>query len=178
MEKVIVAFAGVQNGRRVRDMLERAGVASCLLCTSADQVKRTVHEQQVSAIVCGYKFADGPAELLYEDLPSYCRMLMVASQSLLDLVQNPEILRLSAPASRSDLISAVEELLAQIEAQPLHFGKAHITPPVSRNKQAAVPPRTAASRPSCLLLGYSAYRCASTICAAWASLTPAVMLFF
>lgn len=124
MEKVIVAFAGVQNGRRIRDMLERAGIASCLLCTSADQVKRTVHEQQVSAVVCGYKFADGPAELLYEDLPSYCRMLMVASQSLLDLVQNPEILRLSAPASRSDLISAVEELLAQIEAQPLRRSQA------------------------------------------------------
>lgn len=124
MEKVIVAFAGVQNARRIRDILERAGVAACLLCTSADQVKRTVHEQQVAAVVCGYKFADGPAELLYEDLPSYCRMLMVASQSLLDLVQNPEILRLRAPASRGDLIGGVEELLAQAAAQPLRRSQA------------------------------------------------------
>lgn len=119
METVIVAFAGVQNGRRIRDILERSGTASCLLCTSADQVKRTVHEQQVAAVVCGYKFADGPAELLYEDLPAFCHMLMVASQSLLDLVQNPEILRLSAPASRGELVSAVEELLAQVQAEPL-----------------------------------------------------------
>ena len=44
---------------------------------------------------------------------------MVASQSQLDLVQNPEILRLSAPASRSELLGAVEELLAQVHAQPL-----------------------------------------------------------
>ncbi|MCI7474298.1 MAG: ANTAR domain-containing protein [Clostridiales bacterium] len=117
MEKVIVAFAGLQNGKRIRDILERSGTAACLLCTSADQVRRTVHEQQVPAVVCGYKFADGPAELLYEDLPSFCHMLMVASQSQLDLVQNPEILRLSAPASRSELLGAVEELLAQV--QPL-----------------------------------------------------------
>lgn len=119
MEKVIVAFAGPQNGKRIREILERSGTATCLLCTSADQVRRTVHEQQVPAVVCGYKFADGPAELLYEDLPSYCHMLIVASQSLLDLVQNPEILRLSAPASRSELLSAVEDLLAQVQAQPL-----------------------------------------------------------
>ena len=119
MEKVIVAFAGPQNGKRIREILERSGTATCLLCTSADQVRRTVHEQQVPAVVCGYKFADGPAELLYEDLPSYCHMLIVASQSLLDLVQNPEILRLSAPVSRSELLSAVEDLLAQVQAQPL-----------------------------------------------------------
>ena len=108
MEKVIVAFAGPQNGKRIREILERSGTATCLLCTSADQVRRTVHEQQVPAVVCGYKFADGPAELLYEDLPSFCQMLIVASQSLLDLVQNPDILRLSAPASRRSSITALE----------------------------------------------------------------------
>ena len=58
MEKVIVAFAGLQNGKRIREILERSGTAACLLCTSADQVRRTVHEQQVPAVVCGYKFAD------------------------------------------------------------------------------------------------------------------------
>ena len=116
MEKVIVAFAGLQNGKRIREILERSGTAACLLCTSADQVRRTVHEQQVPAVVCGYKFAD-----LYEDLPSFCHMLMVASQSQLDLVQHPDILRLSAPASRSELLGAVEGLLAQVQAQP--FGR-------------------------------------------------------
>ena len=76
MEKVIVAFAGAQNGKRIREILERSGTAACLLCTSADQVRRTVHEQQVEAVICGYKFADGTAELLYEDLPAFCRMLI------------------------------------------------------------------------------------------------------
>ena len=119
MEKVIVAFAGPQNGRRIREILERSGTAACLLCTSADQVRRTVHEQQVPAVICGYKFPDGPAELLYEDLPSFCHMLMVASRSQLDLVQHPDILRLRAPASRGELLGAVEELLARVQAQPL-----------------------------------------------------------
>lgn len=118
MEKVIVAFAGERNGRRIKELLERSGTASCLLCVSADQVRRTVHEQQVGAVVCGYKFADGTAEQLYGDLPAYCRMLMVAARSQLELVQTPEILRLSAPASRGELLGAVEELLARVQAHP------------------------------------------------------------
>ena len=42
MERVIVAFAGAQNGRRIKEILERWGAAACLLCTSADQVRRAV----------------------------------------------------------------------------------------------------------------------------------------
>lgn len=118
MEKVIVAFAGVGNGRRIKEMLERSGTAACLLCASADQVRRTVREQQVEAVVCGYKFPDGTAEQLYGDLPAGCRMLLVAAGSQLELVREPELLRLRAPASRGELLSAVEELLAEVRANP------------------------------------------------------------
>ena len=41
----MVAFAGEQNGRRVKEILESAGAASCLLCRSADQVRRLVSQQ-------------------------------------------------------------------------------------------------------------------------------------
>ena len=112
MERVIVAFAGAQNGRRSKEILERWGAAACLLCTSADQVRRTAARQQVAAVVCGHRFPDGTAEQLYEDLPPGCRMLVVAPGRLLELIRAPGILRLPAPASRGELLEAVEELLA------------------------------------------------------------------
>ena len=124
MERVIVAFAGAQNGRRIKEILERWGAAACLLCTSADQVRRTVHEQQVSAVVCGYRFPDDTAEQLYGDLPGRCCMLVVAARPMLELMRNPEILCLSAPATRSDLLSAVEELLARVSAKPMRRSQA------------------------------------------------------
>lgn len=111
MEQVIVAFEHEKNAGRIRELLEHSGTASCILCRSADQVRRTIRQMGIATVVCGYKFADGTAERLFEDLPPTCAMLIVASQGLLDLVQNDDILRLPAPASRRDLLSAVEMLL-------------------------------------------------------------------
>ena len=64
METVVVAFEGEKNGRRLKELLESSGTAACLLCRSADQVKRLVRQQRLTAVVCGYKFPDGTAEEL------------------------------------------------------------------------------------------------------------------
>ena len=107
METVVVAFAGEQNGRRVKEILESAGAASCLLCRSADQVRRLVSQQRITTVVCGYKFPDGTAEELAEDLYDTCNVLVVASQGLLDLIQNEALFRLPAPATRRELVVSV-----------------------------------------------------------------------
>lgn len=111
METVVVAFAGEQNGRRVKEILESAGTASCLLCRSADQVRRLVSQQRITTVVCGYKFPDGTAEELAEDLYDTCNVLVVASQGLLDLIQNEALFRLPAPATRRELVVSVQMLL-------------------------------------------------------------------
>ena len=111
METVVVAFAGEQNGRRVKEILESAGAASCLLCRSADQVRRLVSQQRITTVVCGYKFPDGTAEELAEDLYDTCNVLVVASQGLLDLIQNEALFRLPAPATRRELVVSVQMLL-------------------------------------------------------------------
>ena len=106
-----MAFAGEQNGRRVKEILESAGAASCLLCRSADQVRRLVSQQRITTVVCGYKFPDGTAEELAEDLYDTCNVLVVASQGLLDLIQNEALFRLPAPATRRELVVSVQMLL-------------------------------------------------------------------
>ena len=88
MEKVIVAFESDKSCWRIKEILESSGTASCVVCKSADQVKRAVSKLHVSTVVCGYKFADESAEGLFDDLPASCAMLMEAVQSLLDLCQN------------------------------------------------------------------------------------------
>ena len=72
METVVVAFEGEKNGRRLKELLESSGTAACLLCRSADQVKRLVRQQRLTAVVCGYKFPDGTAEELAGELPGFC----------------------------------------------------------------------------------------------------------
>lgn len=111
MEQVIVAFENPKSAFRVREVLESSGTASCILCTSAGQVRRTVHKLHVTAVVCGFKLPDQPAEALFGDLPPSCAMLVLAPQNLLDLLQEEDIFRLAAPVPRSDLTASVRMLL-------------------------------------------------------------------
>ena len=63
------------------------------------------------AVVCGYKLGDQTAELLFDDLSLSCAMLVLASQNLLELMQNDDIFRLPTPVSRGDLAASVRMLL-------------------------------------------------------------------
>lgn len=111
MEQVIVAFESTKSALRVKEILESSGTASCILCASAGQVRRTVHKLHITAVVCGFKLADQPAEALFADLPPSCAMLVLATQNLLDLLQDEDIFRLASPVSRGDLTASVRMLL-------------------------------------------------------------------
>lgn len=111
MEKVIVAFESEKSCRRVREVLESGLAVSCLVCRTAAEVKRTVNQQDVAAVVCGYKFPDQSAGELFQDLRPGCAMLMVAGQGLLELCGSRDILKLAAPVRPGELTAAVEMLL-------------------------------------------------------------------
>lgn len=111
MEKVIVAFESDKSCWRIKEILESTGTAACLVCKSGAEVKRVVSKQRISTVVCGYKFSDESAEELFDDLPQGCAMLLVAVQSLLDLVGNGDIFKLPAPVSKGDLVASVRMLL-------------------------------------------------------------------
>ena len=111
METVIVAFEVEKTCHRIREILENAGAASCLLCHSAAEVKRLVHKQHISTVISGFKFPDDSAEGLFEDLPPSCAMLLLAVQSQLDLCGNEDIFKLASPVSKGDLIASVRMLI-------------------------------------------------------------------
>ena len=111
MEKVIVAFESDKSCWRVKEILESSGTAACIICKSADQVKRAVHKQHITTVVCGYKLSDESAEGLLEDLPPTCSMLVVVVQGMLDLCQSDDVFKLASPVSKGDLIASVRMLL-------------------------------------------------------------------
>jgi len=127
MEKVILAFEGERTAERLREILESASVASCLICRSAAEVKRVVGKQGVNVVICGFKLSDETAENLFADLPDYCSMMVLAVESMLSLIENDDIFRLSAPASRNDFISSTRMLL-QIGRRMERFVRPRRTP--------------------------------------------------
>ena len=95
METVIVAFENNKNALRVKEILEEDGAADCLVCRTADQVRRASRQFRMPVVVCGYKLGDQTAQLIFDDLPA-CAMLVLARQDVLELMDNDEIFRLPA----------------------------------------------------------------------------------
>ena len=120
MDQIILAMDRERDSRRLKEVLESAGAAACLVCLSADQVRRTARKLRVATVVCGYKLGNESAEALWEDLPDTCTMLVLAGQDRLDLLQNEDIFRLPVPVSRGDLVASVRMLL-QMERRRERF---------------------------------------------------------
>lgn len=111
MEQVIVAFESEKTCRRIKDILENSGTASCLVCRSGDQVRRYANKQHIAVVICGYKLSDETAEDVLGDLPPVCAMLLLAPQNRLDMVRGDGLFSLPTPVSRSELIASVRMLL-------------------------------------------------------------------
>ena len=111
MQTVIVAFESGANRDKIREILEREGEFSCLVCRSAAEVKRAAHKQHRSLIVCGFKLADETCEELFHDLRSDCFMLMVAPQASLELSETEGIFKLQSPIGRGELLASVRMLV-------------------------------------------------------------------
>ena len=113
MRQVIVAFERQANCDRLREIIESSGEFSCVVCRTADQVRRAVRKLRLDTVVCGFKLGEESCESLYYDLPQRCSMLMIASQAQLELCETEGIFKLQAPMRRSELLASVR-LLAQL----------------------------------------------------------------
>ena len=111
METVIVAFENEKFSRQVSELLESSGAASCLTCSSGDQVRRLLGRQAVYCVVCGPHLADGPAEWLAEDLPPECSMLLVGSKHQLDARGEVNIFKMPTPIRREEMLITVRLML-------------------------------------------------------------------
>ena len=113
MQQVIVAFERQSNCDRLREIIESSGEFSCLMCRSADQVRRAVRKLRLDIVVCGFKLRDESCESLFYDLPKRCSMMMIAPQAQLELCEAEGIFKLQPPVHRSELLASVR-LLAQL----------------------------------------------------------------
>ena len=113
MRQVIVAFERQSNCDRLREIIENGGEFSCVVCRTADQVRRAARKLRLDIVVSGFKLGEDSCESLFYDLPQRCSMLMVAPQAQLEVCEGEGIFKLRAPVRRSELMASVR-LLSQV----------------------------------------------------------------
>lgn len=121
MDKIIVAFENENNRRRVSELLESGGFVVTGVYRSGADVIRAVGRMSGCIVVCGYKFPDMTAIDLAHHVGRKAMILVIASQQLLNMIENEGVFKLATPFSRSDLISSVK-ILQQMEGKLIKSG--------------------------------------------------------
>ena len=113
MQQIFIAFENEANARNIRRLLEQGGLQVRGVFRSGAQALRCVRRMGGGIVVCGYKLPDMTADFLAENLEGMARVAVVAHEDRLDACSYPRIVRIPAPFTREDLLSAASRLCAE-----------------------------------------------------------------
>ena len=99
MTNIIVAFAKLEDARRIKNILVKSGFGVTAVCTSGAQ-----------ALGYADEFHDGICAELKRSLPEGFEMVVMASQRVLAEVQGDGIIGLAMPLKVHELVSTVDML--------------------------------------------------------------------
>ncbi len=111
MIRTVVAFEKDESRDKIADMLEKSGVTVRYRCRSGAEVLRAVKTMGSGVVICGHKLTDMPAEHLAHDLRGQAKFLVLAKQSQLELLSDPDIFKLQIPISAAELRGSVNILI-------------------------------------------------------------------
>ncbi len=92
-------------------MLERSGIPVRFRCRSGAEVLRAVKNMGSGVVICGHKLTDMSAGQLAHELHGMAKFLVLAKQSLLELMDDPDIFKLPIPISAAELRGSVNILI-------------------------------------------------------------------
>lgn len=111
MIRTVVAFEKDESRDKIADMLERSGITVRFRCRSGAEVLRAVKTMGSGVVICGHKLTDMPTEQLAHDLRGQAKFLILAKQSQLELLDDPDVFKLPIPISAAELRGSVNILL-------------------------------------------------------------------
>ncbi len=131
MAGIIVAFPKIEDGRNIRNILTRSGFQVSAVCTSGAQVLNQADSLGSGIVVCGYRLADMLYTDLYENLPRYFELLLVASRTRWGDERQEGIICVPMPLKVRELTSA----LAMMEEQMARRRRQRRRQPAARSQE-------------------------------------------
>ncbi len=110
MTDVIIAFAREEDGKNIRNILKKHGFSVSMVCTSAAQVLSEANSRNGGLVVTGYRLRDMMFCELYENLPPWYKMLLIASPARMGEEEVKDIEVLPMPLKVCDLIWTVDKM--------------------------------------------------------------------
>ncbi len=111
MIRTVVAFEKDESRDKIADMLERSGIAVRYRCRSGAEVLRAVKTMGSGVVICGHKLTDMSSGQLAHELHGMAKFLVLAKQSQLELMDDPDTFKLPIPISAAELRGSVNILI-------------------------------------------------------------------
>lgn len=112
---VIVAFARPNDIQNFKSILIKGGYDSVHCCQSGVQALSAMEDLGSGVIICGYRLTDMLYSELLENMPSYFKMLMIASSDKAPYdTSNDNLVFLQSPIKKSDLFFTLNTMLEGI----------------------------------------------------------------
>lgn len=107
MTGIIVAFDREDTLRRVRGMLESSGLRVIAEAKSGSALRRAAAASDGCVIICPAILPDATADELAADFAQRASLLVIDSPANLDFCESSQVVRLSTPLCRGDLLRAL-----------------------------------------------------------------------
>ncbi len=114
MANIIVAFPKLEDAKGIRNLLVRHGFSVSGVCTTGAQALQEADLFQDGIVICGYHFRDMVYRELYQNLPKYFEMLLIASQRYWEGNQEEGIVYLPMPIKVNDLLNTVDMMVQSL----------------------------------------------------------------
>lgn len=111
MFNVIIGFSKKERCEAVKDTVVFGGYSNITLCTSGDEILRSVDDVGKGIIICGYKVGKMVYSELERLIPLGYGILVLLSQNEAHLFQSDDIFSLVLPVNKIDLIKTVDMVL-------------------------------------------------------------------
>lgn len=109
---IIIAFAKSEDAQNFKSILSRGGYDGMVTCSSGAQALSAMEDLGSGVVICGYRLSDMLYSELATDLPSFFRMLMIASPDKAPMDNDGDkIVYLPTPLKKADLFSTLNLML-------------------------------------------------------------------
>lgn len=115
MTDVIIVFPKLEDGKQLRNLLMKNGFFVSGVCTTGAQAMQSIDGLEDGLIVCGYKLKDMMYMDLYNCLPPYFDMLLIASKTHWNECGYDSIVCLPLPIKVHDFIQTVGRMTEELE---------------------------------------------------------------
>ena len=120
MQNIIVAFAKQTDAQNFKSILMRGGFEIAYVCSTGAQVLTAMENLGSGVVICGSRLGDMMCTELSEDMPTYFKMLLVASPAKADelgLHGIENIVYLPTPLKKDDLYSTLTMMIEGVQTR-------------------------------------------------------------